>query len=139
MLFFLVTITLGAFSQTYAKYMLKGGRKSGRMIFNNCKAAERYFTKAIALDSTKYEAYWRRGRLRQRPYYCYPELARKDIQRALKLVTKEIKESPKDTLFWVRGFMQMELNGDLSKACEDFKRAGELAEKSRLYHCSERN
>lgn len=133
----LVVFSIGGFSQEYERYMQKAGRRANRLFLANCKGADKYYTKAIELDSSNYEAFWQRGRLRSRSYYCFPELSRQDLQIALELINHQLSINPIDTLYWDRGFVNMYLTSSMQKTCADFKLAGKLGQRSYDYYCSE--
>jgi tetratricopeptide (TPR) repeat protein len=137
-----VEITVDNYKQgpniPYENQMTYAGRKSQRWFFNNYMGAERNYTNAIKIDSTNYRAYYRRGQLRQRRKYCFPELARQDLQKALNIINKDIKRNPTDSLYWIRGHIKLSLTEDMIDACEDFTKAGELGSTSYKYYCEEK-
>lgn len=122
----------------YERQMNYAGRKTQRWFFNNYNGAEINYANAIRMDSTNYEAFYRRGKLRQMRKHCYPELARQDLQKSLDLINMDIEANPSDTLYWSRGHIKRHLTGNMTDACEDFKTAGEFGKGSHKCFCTDK-
>ena len=128
-------VLLGGCSKKTANEYINKGHKKTRLLSNK-KGAIKAYSKAIEIDSTSYEAYWRRGVLLKH-IIKQPELATKDLQKALYYCNIELSKSPNDTLYWQRGFIKEELD-DKPGACDDFLRVGKLGEAAYKYHCIEK-
>lgn len=118
------SLSLGGFSQETAEdYVLSGLDKFKSP---NRKGAIKDFTKAIALDSTNYEAYYYRSRAKS--HRKEKDSSLHDLNKAKELCNKAIISNPKNSkAYRIRGWIKKHL-GDKEGCCSDWKIAVDLGD-----------